>query len=108
MKRAFLLLAAVLVAGTASVTIMAPAANAKKSSQQDSSSLIHDGMTLDEVEQAAGGTATPAGAPRNDVQTYRISIRQDTGNGGTNDHPIVTVYLFGIKDGKVTWVHKQK
>jgi len=108
MKRASLVLAAALVAGTASVTVMAPSANAKKSSQQDSSSLIHKGMTLDEVEQAAGGAATPAGAPRNDVQTYRISIRQDNGNGGTNDHPVVTVYMFGVKDGKVTWVHKQK
>ena len=105
MKRASLLLAAALVAGTASVTVMAPAADAKKSSQD--SSLIHKGMTLDQVEQAAGGAATPAGAPRNDVQTYRISIRQD-GDGGTNDHPIVTVYTFGLKDGKVTWVHKQK
>jgi len=106
MKRASLVLAAALLAGTASLTVMAPAANAKKSS--DSSSLIHKGMTLDEVEQAAGGAATPAGAPRNDVQAYRISIRQDTGDGGTNDHPIVTVYTFGVKDGKVTWVHKQK
>jgi hypothetical protein len=107
MKRASIVLAAAMIAGTASVTIMAPAADAKKSTQ-DSSSLIHKGMTLDEVEQAAGGAANAVGAPRNGVQDYRISIRQDTGDGGTNDHPVVTVYMFGVKDGKVTFVHKQK
>ena len=108
MKQTSLVLAAALLAGTASLTVLAPAANARKSSQQESSSLIHTGMTLDEVQQAAGGAATPAGAPRNGVQAYRISIRQDKGDGGTNDHPIITVYVFGVKDGQVTWVHKQK
>jgi len=109
MKRATILLAAVLAAGMVSVTIMAPPAEAKKSSKHnnDTSGPIQNGMTLDEAQQAVNGTATPVGGPNNGVQTYRISVRTAQQGGGTNDHPVVTVYMFGVKDGKVTWVRKQ-
>lgn len=107
MKRATMILAALLATGAAGVVMTGPAAEAKHSSQDDSSSLIKKGMTLEEAEQATNGSATKVGAPRNGVQTYRISFRQFNGDGGVNDHPTTIVYTFGIKDGKITWVHKQ-
>ena len=113
MKRASILLAAVLVSGTAGVVMTGPMAQAKRgggqnSQSQDSNLPIKKGMTLDEPQQAVNGTAAAVGAPNNGVQTYRISVRTYNGNGGVNDHPTITTYMFGVKDGKVTWVHTQK
>jgi hypothetical protein len=106
MKRATILLAAVMATGTAAVVMTSPPAEAKHSSQ-DQSSLIKKGMTLDEAEQATNGTATAVGAPNNGVQAYRIAYRQTNGDGGVNDHSTPIVFTFGLKNGKVTWVHKQ-
>ena len=109
MKTTTILLATMLATGTATIGITAPLAHAKHASEdQDQSSLIKKGMTLDEAQQAVGGIATPVGGARNGVQTYRVSTRQYNGDGGVNDHPSVTVYMFGLKNGKVTWVHKSQ
>ena len=109
MKRATILLAAVMAAGTAGVVMTGPMAEAKKSAaNQDSSSLIKKGMTLEEAEQAANAQATPVGAAKNGVQEYRLIVKQSTSDGSTNDHPTITIYTVGVKDGKITWVHKQK
>jgi hypothetical protein len=108
MRRATILLAAMMAAGTTGVTMTGPAAEAKRPSQnqsQDPSSLIKKGMTLEEAQQATGVAATPVGGPNNGVQTYRIMYRQNSG-GGANDHPTISFYMFGVKDDKVTWVHK--
>jgi hypothetical protein len=106
MKRATILLAAIMATGTTAILTTPPAAQAKHASKDDSS-LIKKGMTLDEAEQATNGTATPVGAPNNGVQTYRIAYRETHGDGGVNDHPTLIVFTFGLKNGKVTWVHKQ-
>lgn len=108
MKKAAILFVAVLVAGIGSVTIAVPPAQAAKKSNQDNTGLIKKGMTLEEAEQATGVVAAAVGAPNNGVQTYRISYRQNTGDGGVNDHPTITVYMFGVKNDKVTWVHKNQ
>lgn len=105
MKRASIVLAAAIAVGTGGVVMTPSFAQAKHSSQD--SGLIKKGMTLQEAEQATNGVATTVGAPNNGVQTYRIAYRENSGNGGVNDHPTLIVYTFGIKDGKVTWVHKQ-
>jgi hypothetical protein len=106
MRRATILLAAMMAAGTTGVMMTGPAAEAKRSSQnqsQDPSSLIKKGMTLEEAQEATGIVATPVGGPNNGVQTYRIMYR---GGGGANDHPTVSFYMFGVKNDKVTWVRK--
>jgi glucose dehydrogenase len=109
MKRAMILLAAVMAAGTAGVVMTGPVVEAKKSAEsQDQSSRIKKGMTLEEAEQIANAQATPVGAANNGVQQYRLIVKQSTSDGGTNDHPTITVYTLGVKDGKITWVHKQK
>jgi hypothetical protein len=107
MKRATILFTAVLAAGLAGVTMPSPLAQAKHSSQnQDQSSLIKKGMTLDDVHQVTGANPTTVGAPRDGVQTYRVSVRLNSGDGGVNDHPTFNIYMFGLKDGKVSWVRK--
>jgi hypothetical protein len=105
MRRATILLAAMMAAGTTGVMMTGPAAEAKKSQNQsqDSSYLIKKGMTLAEAQQATGVAATAVGAPNNGVQTYRIMYR---GSGGANDHPAISFYMFGVENDKVTWVHK--
>jgi hypothetical protein len=106
MRRATILLAAMMAAGTTGVVMTAPTTEAKRPSQnqsQDPSALIKKGMTLEEAQQATGVAATPVGGPNNGVQTYRIMYR---GDGGANDHPTVSFYMFGVKNDKVTWVHK--
>lgn len=115
MKRATILLAAVMAAGAASVTVMVPAADARKQSSKDSqqndpNAPIRTGMSLTDAEQAVGGTATAVGAPKKGIQEYRISVRDAQNGGGVNDHPVVTVYIFGVtqKDGTIAWVRKQK